>query len=63
MATITDRDLICNYCTRTVPELMNEQTRRRQKYNRFNLKTSTTHINIEEEEDDDRFSPMRLDDG
>lgn len=58
MATITDRDLLCVYCARTFPGLVNQQQiRRRQKYERFFLKTSTTQIN-KEEDDDGRNSPI-----
>ena len=53
MATITDRDLLCVYCTRTSPGLVNQQQiRKRQKYERLFLQTSQKNINEDEADGD-----------
>ena len=49
MATITDRDLLCVHCTRTLPRLVNQQQiRKRQKYEKLFLQTSQKNINEDE---------------
>ena len=58
MATITDRDLLCIHCAHNKSGLtIQNNIRRRKKYNKLFLKTSTTQINNKEQDDDGKNSP------